>query len=212
MTQVSQPRGKFITLEGGEGAGKSTNLQFMASWLREQGIDVLVTREPGGTELGEKIRALLLDTAHSEMTHDCELLLMFAARAQHIEQKIQPALAQGKWVISDRFTDATYAYQGAARGMEPERIAQIEAWVQQGFQPECTFILDLDSATGMQRVCQRGVAHDRFEQEAQTFFNRVRQGYLQRAQAAPERYRVIDASRTLEQVQSALVTELKALL
>lgn len=204
-------RGKFITLEGGEGAGKSTNLRYIQAWLESHGIEVVITREPGGTELGEKIRGLLLDKANQAMTADTELLLMFAARAQHIQQLIQPALAQGKWVISDRFTDASYAYQGAARGLGFERIAIIEQWVQQEFAPDCTFVFDLPIEVGMNRVRARGGEIDRFEQEQTLFFQQVRQAYLQRAGLAPARYRVLDAAQGLEQVQLDIAHALKGL-
>ncbi len=204
--------GKFITLEGGEGAGKSTNLAFMAHYLRDQGVEVVTTREPGGTELGEQIRAILLDSRHQNMTPECELLLVFAARAQHIAQTIKPALAAGKWVISDRFTDASYAYQGAAREMGFERVAQIEHWLQQGFAPHYTFVLDLPIELGMQRVAQRSGQSDRFEQQQHAFFQRVRQAYLRRANAHPARYQVIDASASLAQVQADLRQGLDRLL
>jgi len=203
--------GKFITLEGSEGAGKSTNIAFISDYLQSKGIDVLVTREPGGTEIGEQIRKILLNKANTAMHEDTELLLMFAARAQHIREKILPALEQGKWVISDRFTDASYAYQGAARGMGFERIAEIENWVQQGFQPDCTFVLDLPVEIGMQRVKSRGGDGDRFEDEQKAFFETVRKAYLHRAELAPERYAVIDASQTLDNVQAQLVKALAAL-
>lgn len=204
--------GKFITLEGGEGAGKSTNLAFIEQYLREKGVDVMVTREPGGTLLGEQIRGLLLDQAHQGMTAETELLLVFAARAQHIAQKIKPALTQGQWVISDRFTDASYAYQGAARQMGFERIAQIEDWVQQGFAPDFTFVFDLPVAVGMQRVQQRAGQTDRFEQEDVLFFERVRQAYLQRAHARPQRYQILDAACSLAQVQGEIRRTLDGLL
>lgn len=203
--------GKFLTLEGSEGAGKSTNLTFMAEFLGSQGIDVVVTREPGGTPIGEAVREILLNKANTAMHCDTELLLMFAARAQHIQEKILPALQAGKWVISDRFTDASYAYQGAARGMGFERIAQIEHWVQQGFAPDCTFVLDLPIEIGMQRVKHRGGDGDRFEDEQKAFFEIVRQAYLQRAALSPGRYSVIDASQTLAQVQQQLADKLTAL-
>lgn len=205
-------QGQFITLEGTEGGGKSTNLGFIESFLLEQGVDVVVTREPGGTDIGEAIRAILLNKDFSEMCDDAELLLMFAARAQHIQEKIKPALAAGKWVISDRFTDATYAYQGGARGGDFERIAQIEQWVQQGFQPNLTFIFDLSVKEGMARVLSRsqqtGQIIDRFEQEKQAFFEKVRATYLDRAKACPERYEVLDASQPLEQVQRCIQARL----
>ncbi|MDH5546002.1 MAG: dTMP kinase [Gammaproteobacteria bacterium] len=195
--------GKFITMEGGEGAGKSTNMAFVQQFLEDKGIDLLVTREPGGTRLSEKIRELLLDKANQEMTDNTELLLMFAARAQHLEELIRPAVAAGQWVLCDRFTDATYAYQGGGRGMDYGRIAALEAWVQQGLAPDLTLLLDLPVETGMARAGERGEL-DRFEREEQAFFQRVREAYLERARQAPERYRIIDASRPLEEVQSQL--------
>ncbi|GAB6034097.1 dTMP kinase [Galenea microaerophila] len=203
---------KFITLEGSEGAGKSTNLKFIAQWLQQRQLSVVTTREPGGTEIGEAIREILLNPRFSEMTPETELLLMFAARSQHIQQKIQPALAEGKWVISDRFTDASYAYQGAARGLAFERIAQIENWVQQGFFPDLVFVFDLPVEVGMQRVQSRGEASDRFEQEQKAFFEKVRQAYLQRAAQHPERYCILDASQPLAEVQQQIVQKLETLM
>lgn len=209
-------KGQFITLEGTEGAGKSTNLQFIKTYLVEKGIDVVVTREPGGTDIGEAIRGLLLNNDFTAMHSDTELLLMFAARAQHIHEKIQPALAAGKWVISDRFTDASYAYQGAARDMGFERIAAIESWVQQGFQPDTTFIFDLPIEVGMARVAARsqttGQTIDRFEQEKHDFFEKVRAAYLTRASQTPHRYSVLDASQSIEDVQQAIVNRLQGML
>lgn len=196
--------GKFLTLEGSEGAGKSTNIAFIAEYLTSQGKEVVVTREPGGTQIGEAVRGILLNKDYTAMHPDTELLLMFAARAQHLREKILPALTQGKWVISDRFTDASYAYQGAARNMGFERIAEIENWVQQGFAPDCTFVLDLPIDIGMQRVKIRGGETDRFEAEKQAFFETVRNAYLHRAALAPERYAVIDASQSLQAVQAQL--------
>ncbi|MBN2865692.1 MAG: dTMP kinase [Thiotrichales bacterium] len=204
--------GKFLTLEGTEGAGKSTNLSFIKEWLTEQGIEVISTREPGGTEIGEAVRGILLNQDFTAMHEDTELLLMFAARAQHLREKILPALAQGKWVISDRFTDASYAYQGAARGMGFERIAQIEQWVQQGVHPDTTFVFDLPIEVGMARVAARGGETDRFEQEKHDFFEKVRGAYLTRAAQAPERYKVLDASQSLESVQAAIVARLQSLI
>jgi len=201
--------GQFITLEGTEGAGKSTNLLFIQEWLTAQGIEHIVTREPGGTEIGEAIREVLLNKEYTAMHAETELLLMFAARAQHLKEKILPAIQAGKWVISDRFTDATYAYQGAARGMPFERIAEIEQWVQQGFFPHTTFIFDLPIEIGMARVASRGGEIDRFEQEKQAFFEKVRSAYLKRAEMAPERYTVLDASQSLENVQANIVERLQ---
>lgn len=204
--------GKFLTLEGTEGAGKSTNLSFIKAWLAEQGIDVITTREPGGTEIGEAIRGLLLNQAYTEMHADTELLLMFASRAQHLQEKILPALAEGRWVISDRFTDASYAYQGGARGMGFERIAEIEQWVQQGVQPDATFLFDLPIEIGMARVASRGGETDRFEQEKHDFFKKVRDAYLARAHQAPARYEILDASQSIEAVQAAIVSRLQSLI
>ncbi|MDT8386796.1 MAG: dTMP kinase [Thiogranum sp.] len=204
------PTGRFITLEGGEGAGKSTNLEYIQTRLESAGIPVLVTREPGGTPLSEQIRKLLLDTGNTEMSSDAELLLMFAARAQHLKQLILPALLQGTWVLCDRFTDATYAYQGGGRGIDIERIAILEEWVQQGFQPDITLLFDLPVEVGLHRASKRGQL-DRFEQEQQLFFERVRAAYLARAEQQPQRFRIIDADQSLDDVQSqldAVVTQL----
>lgn len=197
-------KGKFITLEGSEGAGKSTNIAFIADYLREHGKEVLLTREPGGTEIGEAVREILLNKSYTAMHVDTELLLMFAARAQHLQEKILPALQKGIWVVSDRFTDASYAYQGAARKMGFERVAEIEQWVQQGFVPDRTFVLDLPIEIGMQRVKARGGDGDRFEEERQTFFEIVRRAYLDRANATPAYYSVIDAGQALPEVQRQL--------
>lgn len=217
MTPINQGTpGKFITLEGTEGGGKSTNLSFIQQWLMDKGIEVVVTREPGGTAISEAVRAILLDQAYQEMTPETELLLMFAARNQHLQQTILPALMGGKWVISDRFTDASYAYQGGARGVPYERIAQLEAWVQQGFFPEMTFVFDLPIEEGMRRVAARsnltGQAIDRFEQEKASFFEKVRQAYLHRAEQAPHRYQVLDAAQPLSDVQNQIRLQLSKLL
>lgn len=196
-------RGMFITLEGSEGSGKSTNLAYIRDRLEAQGIDLIVTREPGGTPLAEAIRTLLLDQRNSAMCSDTELLLMFAARAQHLAELILPALNAGKWVLCDRFTDATYAYQGAGRGIARERIALLEQWVQGTLRPDLTLFLDLPVDLGLQRASSRGEP-DRFEREQLAFFERVRAGYLQQAAAAPQRYRVIDAARSLAEVQQQI--------
>lgn len=204
-------RGKFITLEGGEGAGKSSNIPFIEAYLRERDIPLLMTREPGGTPLSERIRAILLDKQEQHMSSDTELLLMFAARAQHLEQVILPALADGRWVVCDRFTDATYAYQGGGRGIASERIAVLEQWVQGDFRPDKTLVFDLPVATGLARAGQRS-SPDRFEQEAHGFFERVREAYLARARAVPQRYAIIDASVDLAGVQSQIEAILADLL
>jgi dTMP kinase len=212
MTQIHpQNRGWFLTLEGVEGTGKSTNLGFITDYLRDAGIDLIVTREPGGTELGEEIRDLLLSHREDGMHPDTELLLMFAARAEHLRRKIQPALAAGQWVLSDRFTDATYAYQGGGRALDLERIAILEDWTQGALRPDVTFLLDLDPEVGLARAANRA-ALDRFEQEDLAFFQRVRNAYQQRVEEQPERFRVVDASQPLEEVQADLQAYLDALL
>lgn len=203
--------GLFITLEGPEGAGKSTNREYLADRLREQGVDVLLTREPGGTPLAERIRELLLDPSDEPMAADTELLLVFAARAQHLQQVIRPALAKGSVVLCDRFTDATYAYQGGGRGLSIERIAQLEQFVQGELRPDLTLIFDLPVEVGLARAAARGRL-DRFEQEGRGFFEAVRQAYLQRAAQAPQRYRVLDAGQSLAQVQADIDALLPSLL
>lgn len=196
-------RGKFITLEGGEGVGKSTNLDFIAEQIRARGVTLVRTREPGGTPLSEALRGLLLDPAYTGMDPAAELLTVFAARAQHIAEVIEPALARGDWVLSDRFTDASFAYQGGGRGMPAERIAQLEQWVQGDLQPDLTLLLDAPVALGMGRAERRG-SLDRFEQERLGFFERVRDAYLARVTADPGRFAVIDASVELDDVQRSL--------
>ncbi len=200
---MSQSRGKFITVEGGEGAGKSTNLALIRSLLETAGHPVLFTREPGGTPLGEEIRDLLLGQREGGMAPESELLLMFAARAEHLDRKIAPALDAGTWVLCDRFTDATYAYQGAGRGVARERIAVLEQWVQQGLRPDLTLLLDLPVEVGLERVGRRS-APDRFECETRHFFHNVRACYLEMAKKEPQRIKVIDASLPLPQVQSQI--------
>jgi dTMP kinase len=197
------PRGRFITLEGGEGVGKSTNLAFIAALLAEAGLEVETSREPGGTPRAERIRELLVAPSDEPMPPIAELLLMFAARALHIAGRIEPALSSGRWVLCDRFTDASYAYQGAARGLGPEPVRWLETEVQRGLRPDLTLLLDADPAIGLARADQRG-ATDRFEQERLAFFRRVRGGYLALARAEPERFRVVDASRPLVEVQANL--------
>ncbi len=204
MTLQGHPvTGLFITLEGPEGAGKSTNREYLAERLRADGLDVVLTREPGGTPLAERIRELLLAPSDETMCVDTELLLMFAARAQHLAQVIRPALARGAVVLCDRFTDATYAYQGGGRGLSQERIAQLETFVQGTLRPDLTLVFDLPVEVGLARASARGRL-DRFEQEGRAFFEAVRGAYLDRAAAAPSRYRVVDAGQSLAQVQQAL--------
>jgi dTMP kinase len=195
--------GLFITLEGPEGAGKSTNRDYLAMCLRAAGIEVLLTREPGGTPLAERIRELLLAPSDEAMAADTELLLVFAARAQHLAQVIRPALARGCVVLCDRFTDATYAYQGGGRGLSQQRIAELERFVQGDLRPDLTLLFDLPVEQGLARAVARGRL-DRFEQEQRSFFEAVRQTYLQRAALAPQRYRLLDASQSLQQVQAAI--------
>jgi dTMP kinase len=192
MNEVT--RGRFITLEGVEGAGKSTQLRHLVDWLEGLGIDLIVTREPGGTPAAERIRGLLLDTSNTDICVDAELLLVFAARADHIVNRIEPALAAGQWVVCDRFTDATYAYQGGGRGLEARRIAVLEELVQRGLQPDLTLLFDLPASSGLARAHSRS-RPDRFESEAPVFFERVRAAYLSIASRSPERVHVIDAAQ-----------------
>ncbi len=199
-------RGRFITLEGSEGVGKTTNLAVIESFLKEHRLDVVVTREPGGTALGERLRAVLLDVAadpeEPPMADLAELLLMFAARAQHVQQVIEPALAAGIWVLSDRFTDASYAYQGGGRGIPAKTIETLEALVQGALRPDKTLYLDIAPEIAFRRIANR--AHDRIEREQQAFFHRVRDCYLARAKAEPGRFSVIDASAEVESVAAGV--------
>lgn len=204
-------RGVFISLEGGEGAGKSTLLAGLRDHLVGQGIDLVQTREPGGTPLGEALRAILLDPAMRGMGAESELLMMFASRAQLVRECIAPALAAGRWVLCDRFTDASYAYQGGGRGQPMERIAALEAWACAGIAPDLTLLLDLPVADGRARAAGRGAA-DRIEGEADAFFERVRKAYRARAMAEPGRFRVLDASGTPEQVLAEAIAAVTPLL
>lgn len=196
---------KFITFEGVDGAGKSTHLNWFADTLRIRGIDLLVTREPGGTPLGEKLREILL---HEPMHGETEALLMFAARREHIEKVIKPALAKGAWVISDRFTDASFAYQGGGRGVPVEKLEQLENWVQGSLQPDLTLLFDIPVEVARERlnknVSQTNIALDKFEQEKSDFFDKVRNAYLARAQKNPHRFAVIRAEHTPEEVKANL--------
>ena len=203
--------GLFITFEGVEGAGKTTNIEFIAEQIKKTGQDIVLTREPGGTKIGEAVREILLSKDLPEMHHDTELLLMFAARAEHVQRVILPALKEGKWVLCDRFTDASYAYQGGGRGIDIARIAALENWVQDDLRPNMTFLFDLDADTGMARVRSRGET-DRFEQQHIDFFNKVRDQYLAMAQAAPNRYRIINAQYDLETVQKQITAILADLM
>lgn len=202
--ETEQRRGRFITLEGGEGVGKTTNVAFVCDWLEARGIDVVRTREPGGTPAAEAIRELLLDPSRDEAwSDDAELLLVFAARAQHIARCIRPALARGAWVVCDRFTDATFAYQGGGRGVDPQRIAVLEALVQDELQPDLTLLLDVPVDVAARRVVSRGAVLDRFERERGTFFDAVRKAYLARAEGNG-RFAVIDATPALATVQQEI--------
>jgi dTMP kinase len=203
-TELSAERGRLITVEGIEGAGKSTNLAFIAACVRDAGHEVVETREPGGTALGEAVRAVVLAPSETPISPDAETLLMFAARAQHLDEVIEPALARGAWVVCDRFTDATYAYQGGGRDMPLSRIAALEDWVQGALRPDLTLLLDIDPEAGLKRVAARGGDDDRFDAETLEFFEKVRAVYLRRAAQHPERYAVIDADQPLEQVRHAL--------
>ncbi len=200
--------GCFITIEGSEGAGKSTAMASLKSVLEQSGRPVLCTREPGGTAIGEQLRNILLDHGNQAMAEDAELLLMFTARAQHLAEVIRPALAENIWVLCDRFTDATYAYQGGGRGIDEQRIAILEQWVQGELRPDLVVLMDLPVAVGLERAGKRG-ALDRFEQEQQAFFERVRETYLRRAHLQPDRYCVIDAQVPLSEVQAQLRDKLR---
>jgi dTMP kinase len=197
-------RGRFITLEGIEGAGKSTQLEVIRNYLEARGISVLATREPGGSPIGERIRALLLDPSGRGMAADTELLLMFAARAEHIAGTIGPAMESGTWVLCDRFTDATYAYQSGGRGLDSSRVALLEKFVQGPLRPDLTLLFDLPVAAGLDRAGRRS-APDRFEAETARFFERVRAAYLALAASHTERMRVIDAAAPLPEVGKSVL-------
>ncbi len=201
--------GKLITLEGIEGAGKSTQLAVVQGCLEERGIRVITTREPGGSPIGERIRALLLDPHSKGMATDTELLLMFAARAEHIAQKIRPTLEQGTWVLCDRFTDATYAYQGGGRGVDVQRLSLLEDYVQGPLRPDLTLLFDLPVASGLSRAGKRS-APDRFESQTLRFFDDVRAAYLAIAESQPERVRVIDADVQLARVSESVRRQVEA--
>ncbi|HWX67435.1 MAG TPA: dTMP kinase [Rhodanobacter sp.] len=207
---MSAARGKFISLEGGEGAGKSTLLAGLREYVEQSGIALVLTREPGGTEVGEAVRAIVLDPARHGLAAETELLLMFASRAQLVRELIEPALSAGQWVLCDRYADASYAYQGGGRGQPVERIAELERWACAGVKPDLTLLLDLPVATGRARAAGRGNA-DRIEVEADAFFERVRANYRERAAAEPERFRVIDASQSPAAVLQAATRALAVL-
>jgi dTMP kinase len=202
-------RGKFITIEGTEGVGKTTNIEFIKAWLEEKNLRFVCTREPGGTPLAEQIRELLLAPREEVVCSTAELLLMFAGRAQHLHQVIEPVLTEGAWILCDRFTDATYAYQGAGRNMRTDLIAELEVLVQGSLRPDLTLILDIPVELGLKRASERSEP-DRFEREQVEFFERVRQGYLAIAATDPDRCVVIDASLPLEAVQRQISIALEA--
>jgi len=211
---VTHKSGTLITVEGSDGAGKTTQLDLIEAYLHERGIDLVRTREPGGTAVGEKLRGILLKGRHLDISNDTELLLIFAARQQHIDEVIRPALHAGRWVLCDRFTDATYAYQGAGRGISMDRIAVLEQWVQRGLRPDLTLVLDVDVEEGMRRSVSRnpGTAPDRFEQQDLQFKQAVRRCYLDRAEADPDRIQVIDAAAAIADVDRQVQQVLRSFL
>lgn len=205
MNQPIKTGAKFITLEGSEGVGKTSNMEFIKNYLNKAGISYIETREPGGTPLGETLRQTLLGEEFKGMADDTELMLMFAARAEHVAKVIRPALADGKWVLCDRFTDSTFAYQGGGRQLDMNRIEGLEKWVLGDLRPDLTLLLDAPVEVGRERAGKRS-APDRFEQERDAFFNRVRDTYLHRAKTYPDRIKLIDASGNLESVTSQVRT------
>lgn len=205
---MTMKKGQFITIEGSEGVGKSTNIAFIEQWLKDRQISYIKTREPGGTPFAEELRDLLLAVREEPVHETAELLLMFAARAQHLQTKILPALERGEWVICDRFTDSTYAYQGGGRGMDVSFIQQLEKSVQKSYQPDLTILLDIDVELGLQRARKRDEL-DRFEREKIDFFERVRSTFLQRANDDPQRFKVVNAAEPLEKVQQQIAIALE---
>jgi len=199
---------RFISLEGSEGVGKTTSLKFVQSFVEALGHEVLITREPGGTPMAEEIRNILLSEREETVEVDTELLLMFAARTQHVNQVIKPALEQGKWVICDRFVDASYAYQGGGRGIEFSRLQQLEKWCLGDFSPDVTLLLDMSSSEGIERTKKRGKA-DRFEIERMSFYEKIRNAYLQRAKMEPCRIHIINAAPSVEVVQAEIKSVLE---
>ncbi len=203
-------RGGFITLEGGEGMGKSTNVAFVAATLRGAGFDVITTREPGGTSLGERIRSWILEGDHGRLSAEVEALLMFAARAAHLTHVIRPALAAGQWVVCDRFSDATFAYQGGGRGASVAFLHSLRAEIHRGLEPDLTLLLDAPLDIGAERMAARTLDH--FEREQRPFFERVRNTYLRLAAEEPARIKIVDAAQSLDSVQRQIASELQALL
>jgi dTMP kinase len=208
---MTQSFGRFITLEGIDGAGKSTHVPWIVGRIRDSGHAIVATREPGGTPVGETLRTLIL---REPMTHDSETLLMFAARREHLDRVIRPALARGDWVLCDRFTDATYAYQGGGHGVEPARIDELEQWIHGDCQPDLTFLFDVPTGVSRARLdvaAAEGRMLDKFEREANAFFERVRGVYLARARLHSQRFRVIDSTLPLDEVRGILDTDLASL-
>ncbi|MSP52729.1 MAG: dTMP kinase [Gammaproteobacteria bacterium] len=208
MTDSTQHPGIFVTLEGIEGTGKTSNLRFLAEYLHQHDVPLLITREPGGTPLADDIRHFLLSEHKEQIEPEAELLLIFAARAQHISKVIRPALAAGKLVLCDRFTDTSYAYQGAGRDIPREKIATLELLVQEGLKPDLTILLDAPAEIGRERIQERKKV-DRFEMESNKFFNKARRAYLKMAQEEPQRFRVIDASQSIAEVQQEMLQALQ---
>ncbi len=204
--------GLFITVEGLDGAGKTTHIPFLEQLLSEAGLDTIVTREPGGTRLGEALREILLYRPDHAVCGDTEMLLMFAARIEHLEQVILPAVRLGKCVLCDRFTDATYAYQGGGRGVDRNRIAMLEEWVQNGYQPNLTLVFDVSVETGLNRARDRKERPDRFEQESRAFRQSVRRAYGERAQRYPERIKLVDSSRSIRETREILAQHVESIL
>jgi len=211
MSAPDTAKGRFIVFEGGEGAGKSTQISNAQSFLEDHEVPFVTTREPGGTGVGELIRSILLDKTLDQMHMHTELLLMFAARAEHLQKKIMPALAAGQWVLCDRFTDASYAYQGYGRGVPTDRLEVLENWVQGALRPDLVVILDIDVKAGLERVAKRG-EKDRFEEERMEFFEKVRNGYLQRAKANPKAYAIVDAAQSEQRVTKDLIAVLEPMI
>ena len=203
-------KGRLITVEGADGSGKTTQLEYIGKKIAEKGIPLVKTREPGGTVLGERLREILLGKTDLHIGMNSELLLMFAARAQHLEQVILPALRSGSWILSDRFTDATYAYQGGGRGITTERIEILEQWVQQGLQPDLTILFDVPVQTGLDRTLLRNTEPDRFEIQKVEFKEAVRNSYLERVNCFPERIQVVDSSVSISDVRSQIDNILSA--
>lgn len=199
-------RGAFITLEGIEGVGKSTHRDRCQAYLEARGISTIITREPGGTELGERVRSWILDGEHDNLSPEVETLLMFAARGYHVDTVIQPALESGQWVLCDRFTDATFAYQGAGRGVTPDLLTRLKTAIQRNLEPDLTLLFDAPIEVGFERIANRGMDH--FEREDRAFFARVRDGYASLARAQPERIRVVDAAQPIDDVWAATAAEL----